>query len=75
MCGSDLGGEIPMKHAVAAHLPDEHYVIRIDGRVKSRHWRFLDALREGLQLRDQFPQHDIKVQSVRVGGQQRTTLH
>jgi hypothetical protein len=42
-----------MKSAFAAHLPDEHFVIRVDGRVKSHHRRFLDALREGLQLRDQ----------------------
>jgi hypothetical protein len=47
-----------MKNAIAAHLPDEHFVIRVDGRVKSHHRRFLNALREGLQLRDQFPQHD-----------------
>ena len=60
MCGSDLVGN-PMKSAIAAHLPDEHFVIRVDGRVKSHHRRFLDALREGLQLRDQFPLHDIKV--------------
>jgi hypothetical protein len=35
----------------------------------------LDALREGLQLRDQFPQHDVKVQSMQAGGQQRIPLH
>jgi hypothetical protein len=29
----------------------------------------LDALREGLQLRDQFPQHDIKVQSMQASGE------
>jgi hypothetical protein len=51
MCGGDLVGN-PMKSAIAAHLPDEHFVIRVDGRVKSHHRRFLDALREGLQLRD-----------------------
>jgi len=67
MCGSDLGGEIPMKSAIAAHLRDEHFVVRVDGRVKSRHRRFLDALREGLQLRDQFPQHDIKVCTLASG--------
>jgi hypothetical protein len=61
VCGSDLVGK-PMKSTIAAHLPDEHFVIRVDGRVKSHHRRFVDALREGLQLRDQFPQHDIKVQ-------------
>jgi hypothetical protein len=61
-----------MKSAIATHsLPDEHYVIRIDGRVKSHHRRFVDALREGLQLKDQFPQHDIKVRAI----QARTALH
>ena len=45
-------------------LPDEYYVIQIDGRIKSGHRRFLDALREGLQLRDQFPHHDVKVRAI-----------
>ena len=45
-------------------LPDEYYVVQIDGRVKSGHRRFLDALREGLQLRDQFPHHDVKVRAI-----------
>jgi hypothetical protein len=74
MRGSDLVG-ILMKNAGAAPLPDEHFVIRVDGRVKSYHRRFLDALREGLQLRDQFPHHDVKVQSMKAGGQQRIALH
>ncbi len=74
MSGSELVGP-PMKSAIAAHLPDEHFVIRVDGRVKSHHRRFLDALREGLQLRDQFPQHDVKVQSMQTNDQQRTALH
>jgi hypothetical protein len=74
MCGSDLAGN-HMKSGIEAHLPDEHFVIRVDGRVKSHHRRFLDALREGLQLRDQFPQHEIKVQSMQADGQQGTALH
>jgi hypothetical protein len=74
MCGSDLVGT-SMKSANAAHLPDEHFFIRVDGRVKSHHRRFLDALREGLQLRDQFPQHDVKVQSMLAERQHRTALH
>ena len=40
MCGSDAVGS-PMKSAIAAHLHDEHFVIRVDGRVKSRHRTFL----------------------------------
>ena len=50
-----------MKNAIAAHVTNEHFVIRVDGRVRSHHRRFLDALREGLQLRDQFPLHKVKV--------------
>ena len=51
-----------MKSGIATHsLPDEHFVLQMDGRVKSQHRRFVDALRAGLQLRDQFPHHDIKV--------------
>jgi hypothetical protein len=71
MCGSGLMGNL-MKSAVAAHLRDGHFVIRVDGRVKSHHRHFLDALREGLQLRDQFPQHDVKVQAMKVVGYERT---
>jgi hypothetical protein len=51
-----------MKNGIATHsLPHECYVLRIDGRVSSTHRRFVDALRAGLQLKDQFPHHDIKV--------------
>jgi hypothetical protein len=64
-----------MKSTVAAYLPDEHFVIRVDGRVKSHHRRFLDALREGLQLKDQFPQHEIKVRAMNASGQQRAALY
>jgi hypothetical protein len=63
-----------MKNAIAVGLRDEHFVIRVDGRVKSHHRRFLDALREGLQLRDQFPQHNVKVESVLANGRQKA-LH
>ena len=74
MCGGDLVGN-PMKSTVAAYLPDEHFVIRVDGRVKSHHRRFLDALREGLQLKDQFPQHELKVRVMNASGEQRAALH
>jgi hypothetical protein len=41
-------------------LPDEYFVLQMDGRLKSHHRRFVDALRAALLLRDQFPHHDIK---------------
>jgi hypothetical protein len=50
----------------------EYYLVQIDGRTKSKQKRFIDALRLGLRLRDQFPGHIVKVRSANV---QRTTLH
>jgi hypothetical protein len=51
-----------MKNGIATHsLPHECYVLRIDGRVNSTHRRFVDALRASLKLKDEFPDHDIKV--------------
>ena len=51
----------------------ECFLVQIDGRTKSKHRRFIDALREGLQLRDQFPQHIVKVRSAELV--QRPVLH
>ena len=51
-------------------LHDEYYVVKIDGRTKSGHHRFVDALRAALVLRDQFREHDVKVrvtQATEVG--------
>ena len=53
---------------------DEYFLVQIDGRTKSGHRRFIDALRAGLQLRDQFPRHDIKVRAIDEAVQ-RTVLH
>jgi hypothetical protein len=65
-----------MKNVIAVHsLPDEQYVVRIDGRVKSQHRRFVDALKAGLHLRDQFPQHDVKVRAMQASGSQGPTLN
>jgi hypothetical protein len=70
-----------MKNAIATHcMPHGCYVLRIDGRVNSTHRRFVDAVRAGLQLKDQFPQHDIKVGVAQMGNsikgvRQETVLH
>lgn len=51
----------------------DYHLVQIDGRTKSKHGRFIDALRAGLQLRDQFPAHIVKVRSAEMV--QRTALH
>jgi hypothetical protein len=51
-----------MKNGIVTQgLPHQCYVLKMDGRVSSAHRRFMDAVRAGLQLKEQFPQHDIKV--------------
>jgi hypothetical protein len=53
-----------MKSAIATQgQPEECFILQIDGKAKSQHRRFVDALRAGLQLRDQYPQRDIKVRA------------
>jgi hypothetical protein len=65
-----------MKNGVATHgLQHEYFVLQIDGRTKSGHRRFIDALRAGLQLKDQFPQHDIKVRAMQIEDALQTVLH
>ena len=56
-----------MKSAIAMpSLSDEHFVLQMDGQVKSQHRRFVDAVIAGLLLRYQFPQHDIKVRETQT---------
>ena len=59
------------------NLPDEFFVVQLDGHVKSTHGRFVEALRQALSLRNEFPQHEVKVRATVAHGhdKQRTTLH
>jgi hypothetical protein len=41
--------------------PCEYFVLQINGRVKSTHRRYQDAVTAGLLLKHQFPHDDIKV--------------
>src|SRR5262249_10544400 len=50
-----------MKYGIATHPHHVCYVLRTDGRLNSKHRCFVDAVRAALQLKDQFPQHDVKV--------------
>ena len=70
-----------MKNGVVTHgLHREYYVLQLDGRAKSGHRRLVDALRAGLQFKDQFPRCDIKVRATQTSTQtaelrQQTILH
>jgi hypothetical protein len=58
--GANLAND-EKRNGVATHPHHVCYVLRIDGRLNSKHRCFVDAVRAGLQLKDRFPQHDIKV--------------
>jgi hypothetical protein len=65
-----------MKNAIASHsLQHEYFVLQIDGRTKSGHRRFIDALRAGLQLKDQFPQRSIKVRAMQLSDSLEDVAH
>lgn len=51
-----------MKNVVpTTYLPDECYVLEVDGKIKSKHGAFIEALKAGLELKRKFPQGEIKV--------------
>ena len=47
--------------SVTHSLPNEYYVLQINGEVKSGHRLYVDALKAALQLKRQFPLSVIKV--------------
>jgi hypothetical protein len=65
-----------MNNSIAAcHLPDEYFVLQIDGRIKSGHRRFIDALRAALRLKQEFPRHDIKVRATHASARIAENVH
>jgi hypothetical protein len=40
---------------------NEFYVLEIDGKIKSGYGIFVEALKAGLEIKQQFPQSDVKV--------------
>jgi hypothetical protein len=56
-----------MKNAIATlYLPDERFVVQVDGQPRSQHRRFVDALIAGLLLRNELPEHEVKVLEARA---------
>ena len=46
------------------HQSHEYFILKMDGHARSLHRRFVDALEAGLQLKYQFPGHEIEVRGV-----------
>jgi hypothetical protein len=45
-------------------MTHERFVLQIDGHAKSAYRRLADALKAALRLKDQFPDHNVKVRAV-----------
>jgi hypothetical protein len=50
--------------AVAHNMTHERFVIQFDGHAKSGYRRLAEALKAALRLKDQFPDHNMKVHAV-----------
>jgi hypothetical protein len=44
-----------------SHQPKEGYVLEIDGKFESEYGTLMGALKAGLELRQKFPQSQVKV--------------
>jgi hypothetical protein len=65
-----------MKSAIAnLGLPDEHFVVQVDGQARSEHRRFVDALIAGLLLRNKLPLHEVKVLETKTKAQAADMIH
>lgn len=42
-------------------MKNERYVVQVDGKAKSEYGQFVDAVRAGLQLKQEFPNSRIRV--------------
>jgi hypothetical protein len=48
---------------VAHNMAHEHFVVQLDGHAKSGYRRLAEALKAALRLKDQFPDHNVKVRA------------
>jgi hypothetical protein len=66
-----------MKNGVATHnnFSHDYYVLKINGRTRSIHRRYQDALKAGLLLKNQFPHDEIKVCEITEEATPDSVLH
>jgi len=51
---------------VAHNMTRELFVIQLDGHAKSAYRRLAEALKAALRLKDDFPDHNVKVRAMRA---------
>jgi hypothetical protein len=53
-----------MQSADGAPGHPHEYILQVDGKVKAGYRLFVDALKAGLQLKQQYPHSDVKVRDI-----------
>jgi hypothetical protein len=53
-----------MRNDFATAQSLERYVVEVDGQVKAEYEIFVKALKAGMQLRQEFPNSDVKLRDV-----------
>jgi hypothetical protein len=64
-----------MKNNLVDGVPQDEYLVQIDGTTASEHLGFVEALKVGLKLRQQHPQSDVKVRETETSPQAADVRH
>jgi hypothetical protein len=64
-----------MKNDLVNGAADDHYLVQIDGITTSEHLGFVEALKVGLKLRQQYPHSDVKVLETETDTQAADVMH
>ncbi len=62
-------------HPVGDVLPHESYILEIDGMPKSEHRIFVEALKAGLELKQQYPHSNVKVRDAYEKARRAEAVH
>jgi len=58
-----------------ANLAHDYYLLQVDGRTKSTHRRFVDAVSAGLLIKQELPLCDVKVRNAADIRLEKTSAH
>ena len=64
-----------MKNNLVNGVPQEEYLVQIDGITASEHLGFVEAVKVGLKLRQEHPHSDVKVRETETSPQAGDVRH
>jgi hypothetical protein len=64
-----------MKNNLVNGVPQDDYLVQVDGITASEHLGFVEALKVGLKLRQEHPHSDVKVRETETSPQAADVRH